>query len=87
MVDITLRNKARKYLEYVCQQENMRKKDGQQSLALLNGFLKEEIQKDINSRVIQKVQPLFTRVSKNPKFFQRLMEILVEQTFGPEEFI
>ncbi|KAL4452899.1 hypothetical protein ABPG74_002464 [Tetrahymena malaccensis] len=86
-VDAGLRSKARKYIQYIYQQENMMSKDGQENLKHLNTYLKQEIQKDINTKAFSKTRQIFQCISKNPKFLDRVVSIIKEQQYGPEELI
>ncbi|KAL4478337.1 hypothetical protein ABPG72_009573 [Tetrahymena utriculariae] len=86
-VDAGLRSKARKYIQYIYQQENMMSKDCQENLKHLNTYLKQEIQKDINTKAFSKTRQIFQCISKNPKFLDRVVSIIKEQQYGPEELI
>ncbi|EAR98365.2 cation channel family protein (macronuclear) [Tetrahymena thermophila SB210] len=86
-VDAGLRSKARKYIQYIYQQENIMNKDGQENLKHLNSYLKQEIQKDIKTKAFSKTKQIFQCISRNPKFLDRVVSIIKEQQYGPEELI
>ncbi|KAL4445925.1 hypothetical protein ABPG74_010917 [Tetrahymena malaccensis] len=86
-VDPYLRERSRKYLEFMYSEEQEQQWSTQESLNSLSNYLKQEIIKDVFMKAVKKIQLFRKFFSWNPKFLEKLALRSKEISFGPDELI
>jgi hypothetical protein len=75
-------NRIKKYLEFYLGKENAMRND---VMHFLSESLKDELVKEVNAKILDDCR--FFSINFRKKFLYAVSHLLVEQSYGPEEFI
>lgn len=85
-VEPYLRERSRKYLEFMYSEEQERAWSTDANLRVLSNYLREEIIKDVFTKTARKITT-FGKFFKNSIFLEKLALRSQELALGPEELI